>query len=187
MRVAAKNAECYRDDPGIDRRVSRGRSGIAAKGRAEAVSGGEGIGDAAELPSKAEVRVGGAEPVGVRQGDIEHANDKSYEHHPKRRLEPVAPSGVRRSVDGTGWRRGLHRLGSRTHAAREIVPNYRFTFESSAFPGPTGTWCDTNFRDLVYSTANLRQASRSHGEIARFGARKMMRRNNGEPIASFSV
>src|SRR5215469_529078 len=92
-------------------------------------------------------------PVSPPKGDIEHANHKSYEHHPSGRLEHMAPSGVQRGLGCTGWRRGLHRLGSRTHAARESVPNYRLHFESSVFLGPTRTWCDTNFGDLVYSSA----------------------------------
>ncbi len=92
VRVASEGAESERDDPGIDGGGPGGRAGLAAEGGTETVSVGQRVGDAADLPSKAEVGVGGAELVRVRDGDVENANDEADEDHPTGRVGNVMPS-----------------------------------------------------------------------------------------------
>ena len=60
---------------------------------------GDGFGDAADLPSEAEIVVVGTEAVSVRDPDIEDAEGETDEHHPERRMGPAI---VRRGDAGGG-------------------------------------------------------------------------------------
>ena len=95
MGIAAEKAEGKRNNPGINGRMPSRGAGVAAKRRAEAQPVGEGVGNAANFPPKTEISIGGAELVGMSQGNVEDTYEEADGDHPGGGLEDGTPAASR--------------------------------------------------------------------------------------------
>src|SRR5208337_3980502 len=93
--IDSKQLENASNQERIERRFPGGRSGRFVEGTAESLAQRKGASDAAHLEAKIKIRLAsldcgdlrikGAEPVGVFNNDVAEARSKSDDHHPEKR------------------------------------------------------------------------------------------------------
>jgi hypothetical protein len=92
-RVDAEDAEVSGEDEGVERGDPGSGSAGAEEGVGVSAPEHDGAGDAAKLPAELEVVEDGAEAIGVREGDVEDANDEAHPEDAARRAESDAGMG----------------------------------------------------------------------------------------------
>ncbi len=107
--VDAKDFEDDGEEPWVKRRNPGGWAGMAGEGVRVSVASGKCAGDAAHLPAELEVVLAETNSIGVGEGDVEHAHEKTHPEHGRRCFEERGCCGQRLGLLHSlscGWMEG---------------------------------------------------------------------------------